>query len=189
MGKIIVTEFISLDGVIDSPGGEYGYRHSGWAFELDRGDAGNQFKVDETMGSAAMLLGRVTYEGFAEAWPERDGEFADKFNSMPKYVVSSTLTDPSWTNTHVLDGSDLAGAVARVKDAVDGDVVVHGSATLVQGLIEAGLVDELRLMVYPMILGSGRKLWGETTDKHVLALKSTQTVGDGVTIQIYERAA
>jgi len=189
MGRIVVTEFISLDGVIDSPGGEYGYKHTGWSFEFDRGDAGNQFKVDETMGSEALLLGRVTYEGFAAAWPERDGEFADKFNSMPKYVVSSTLSDPEWTNTRVLDGGDLGAAIGRLKDEVDGDIVVHGSATLVQGLIEAGLVDELRLMVFPLILGSGKKLWGETADKHVLALKSTQTVGDGVTIQIYERAA
>jgi dihydrofolate reductase len=189
MGRIIVTEFISLDGVIDSPGGEYGYKHTGWSFELDRGDAGNQFKVDETMGSAALLLGRVTYEGFAAAWPERDGEFADKFNSMPKYVVSSTLTDPEWTNTTVVAGDDLAAAVARVKDEVDGDVVVHGSGTLVQGLLEAGLVDELRLMLYPMVLGSGKRLWGETTDKHVFALKRTETVGDGITILVYERTA
>ena len=189
MGKIIVTEFISLDGVIDSPGGEYGYKHSGWAFELDRGDAGNQFKADETMGSAAMLLGRVTYEGFAEAWPERDGEFADKFNSMPKYVVSSTLTDPSWTNTHVLDGSDLAGAVARVKDAVDGDVVVHGSARLAQALIDQDLVDELRLMVFPVVLGEGKRLFGPTGDKKRLRLSDSQTVGDGVVVLTYERTA
>jgi dihydrofolate reductase len=189
MGQIVVTEFISLDGVIEAPGGGEDYKHAGWSFEIDRGDEGNQFKLDETMGSAALLLGRRTYEGFAAAWPERDGEFADKFNSMPKYVVSSTLTDPEWTNTTVVSGDDLAAAVARVKDEVDGDVVVHGSGTLVQGLLEAGLVDELRLMLYPMVLGSGKRLWGETTDKHVFALKRSETVGDGITILIYERTA
>ena len=185
MGKIVVTEFISVDGVIEDPGGAEDYKYGGWAFEFDRGEDGNQFKLDETMGSAALLLGRKTYEGFADAWPSREGEFADKFNTMPKYVVSSTLKDPEWTNTTVLDG-DLTESVEKLRDEVDGDVVVHGSAQLVQALIENGLVDELRLMVFPVVLGSGKRLFGETNDKRALKLTDSKAVGDGVTIQVYE---
>ena len=187
MGKIVVTEFISLDGVIEDPGGSEDYKYGGWAFEFDRGEDGNQFKLDETMGSAALLLGRTTYEGFADAWPSREGEFADKFNTMPKYVVSSTLEDPEWTNTTVLDG-DVVESVKKLRDEVDGDIVVHGSAQLVQALIENGLVDELRLMVFPVVLGSGKRLFGETGDKRAVKLTDSKTVGDGVTIQIYEAA-
>jgi dihydrofolate reductase len=186
MGRIVVTEFISVDGVIEDPGGAEDYRHGGWAFEFDRGEDGDQFKLDETMNSAALLLGRTTYKGFADAWPSREGEFADKFNNMPKYVVSSTLKDPEWTNTTVL-GGDLAESVAKLRDEVDGDIVVHGSAQLTQGLIEDGLVDELRLMVFPVVLGSGKRLFAETGDKKPLKLKDSKTVGDGVSIQIYER--
>src|SRR3954471_12607528 len=143
MGKIVVTEFVSLDGVMEDPGGAEDFKHGGWSFEYDRGDEGNKFKLDETMESEALLLGRVTYEGFAAAWPEREDEagFADKFNSMPKYVVSSTLKDPDWNNSHVL-GQDLAAEVNRLKDEVDGEILVNGSVQLVQGLSEAGLVDE-----------------------------------------------
>ena len=187
MGRIVVTEFISVDGVIEDPGGAEDYRHGGWAFEFDRGEDGDKFKLDETMNSAALLLGRTTYKGFADAWPSREGEFADKFNNMPKYVVSSTLKDPEWTNTTVL-GGDLAESVAKLRDEVDGDIVVHGSAQLTQGLIEDGLVDELRLMVFPVVLGSGKRLFAETGDKRPLKLKDSKTVGDGVSIQIYERA-
>src|SRR3954471_16224645 len=132
MGKIVVTEFISLDGVVEDPGGAEDYKYGGWSFEFDRGEEGDKFKVDETVESDALLLGRTTYEGFADAWPQRDGEFADRFNNMPKYVVSSTLTDPEWTNTTVLDG-DLPSAVAGVRDRHERDIVVHGSARLVQG--------------------------------------------------------
>src|SRR5689334_18622267 len=121
MGRIVVTEFISLDGVIEAPGGDEDFKHKGWTFDIDRGDEGNQFKVEETMGTAALLLGRRTYEGFAAAWPGRDGDFADKFNSMPKYVVSSTLHDPAWNNTTVLDG-DLVDAVTRLTKEQDGDI-------------------------------------------------------------------
>jgi dihydrofolate reductase len=187
MGKIVVTEFISVDGVIEDPGGAEDYKYGGWAFEFDRGEDGNQFKLDETMGSAALLLGRKTYEGFADAWPSREGEFADKFNTMPKYVVSSTLKDPEWTNTTVLDG-DVTEGVEKLRDEVDGDVVVHGSAQLVQALIENGLVDELRLMVFPVVLGSGKRLFGETNDKRALKLTDSKAVGDGVAIQVYEAA-
>jgi dihydrofolate reductase len=188
MGRIVVTEFISLDGVIEAPGGGEGYRHDGWTFEIDRGDDGNQFKVDETMSAAALLLGRRTYDGFAAAWPEREGEFADKFNTMPKYVVSSTLRDPQWHNSTVLAG-DLVEEVTRLTQEVDGDIVVAGSAQLVQALIEHDLVDELRLMVFPVVLGTGKRLFGETSDKKRLRLASSSVVGDGVAIQIYTRAS
>ncbi len=186
MGRIVVTEFVSLDGVMEDPGGAEDFKHGGWSFEFSRGDDGDQFKLDETMQSEAMLLGRKTYEGFADAWPERDGEFADKFNGMPKYVVSSTLRDPSWGNTTVLDG-DLPTAIAKVREQTSGDVVVHGSAQLVQGLLANDLVDELRLMVFPVVLGSGKRLFGETDDKKALRLSDSRVVGDGVAIMVYER--
>src|SRR6266480_6684451 len=131
MGRIVVTEFVSLDGVMEDPGGAEGYEHGGWTFEIERGKGGDRFKLDETLESDALLLGRVTYEGFAEAWPSREGEFADRFNKMPKYVVSSTLAEPEWNNSTVLE-ADLAEEVARLRESTDGNVVVHGSAQLVQ---------------------------------------------------------
>jgi dihydrofolate reductase len=187
MGRIVVTEFVSLDGVMEAPGGGEDYKHGGWTFEISRGEEGDQFKLDETMASDALLLGRRTYEGFAAAWPSREGEFADKFNTMPKYVVSSTLKNPDWTNTTVLDG-ELTGEVAKIKEQQDGDIVVHGSAQLVQALLENDLVDELRLMVFPVVLGSGKTLFGETSDKKSLKLNDSKIVGDGVAILVYERA-
>jgi dihydrofolate reductase len=185
MGRIIVTEFVSLDGVIEAPGGGEDYKHGGWTFEIDRGAEGNKFKLDETLDADALLLGRVTYEGFAAAWPSRDDEFANKFNTMPKYVVSSTLDKPDWNNSTVLDG-DVAEEVAKLKQQQDGDIVVHGSAQLVQALIEHDLVDELRLMVFPVVLGSGKRLFGDTSDKKRLRLTDSKTVGDGVAILVYE---
>jgi dihydrofolate reductase len=185
MAEIIVTEFVSLDGVMEDPGGAEDYKHGGWTFEIDRGE-GDQFKMDETMDSDALLLGRATYDGFAAAWPTREGEFAEKFNSMPKYVVSSTLRSPEWTNTTVLDG-DVVESVSRLRREVDGNVVVHGSAQLVQALLEHDLVDELRLMVFPVVLGSGKRLFGETGDKKRLQLADARTVGDGVAILVYRR--
>ena len=139
------------------------------------------------MESDALLLGRTTYEGFAAAWPSREGDFADKFNNMPKYVVSSTLEDAEWNNSTVLKG-DLADEVSKLKQAPGGDIVVHGSARLVQALIEQDLVDELRLMVFPVVLGSGKRLFGETSDKKGLKLTDSRMVGDGVAILIYEPA-
>jgi dihydrofolate reductase len=186
VGRIVVTEFVSLDGVMEDPGGSENRRHGAWTFEFDRGDEGNKFKLDETLASDALLLGRVTYEGFAEAWPTREGEFADKFNTMPKYVVSSTLTDPEWNNTTVLTG-DLGEEVAKLKEGHEGDVAVHGSAMLAQALLEQDLVDELHLMVFPVVLGSGKRLFGETSDKKRLRLSDSKVVGDGVAILIYER--
>ena len=188
MGRIVVTEFVSLDGVVEAPGGGETFRHGGWTFEFDRGDEGNRFKVDETLSSEALLLGRVTYEGFAEAWPSRDGEFADKFNTMPKYVVSSTLSEPEWSNSTVLEG-DVATAVAKLKREHEGDIVVHGSPQLVQALVEQDLVDELRVMLFPVVLGSGKRLFGETTDKKRLRLVDSKVVGDGVLILTYQPAA
>jgi dihydrofolate reductase len=186
MGRIVVTEFVSLDGVIQAPGGGEDFKHAAWSFEIDRGEEGDKFKLDETLDSEALLLGRVTYEGFAAAWPTRDeDEFANKFNSMPKYVVSSTLEDPKWNNSTVLKG-DLGQEVKRLRDEVDGDIVVHGSAQLVQALLENDLVDELRLMVFPVVLGTGKRLFGETSDKKPLRLVDSKTVGDGVAIMIYQ---
>ena len=173
VGRIVVTEFMSLDGVVEDPGGAEGFRHGGWSFEIDRGDEGNKFKLDETLASEALLLGRVTYE------------FADKFNNMPKYVVSSTLDKPEWNNSTVLKG-DVAEEVAKLKREQEGDIVVHGSAQLVQALIEHDLVDELRLMVYPVLLGTGKRLFGETSDKKRLRLTDSKAVGDGVVILVYE---
>src|SRR4029453_3833667 len=147
MARIVVTEFVSLDGVMEDPGGAEDFKHGGWSFEFKRGEEGDKFKLDEVLESEALLLGRKTYEGFAAAWPSREGEFADKFNNMPKYVVSSTLKDPEWRNSTVLDG-DLAEQVAKLTQEVEGDIVVHGSAQLVQALVEHGLIDELRLMVF-----------------------------------------
>lgn len=186
MGRIVVTEFVSLDGVMEDPGGAEGFEHGGWSFEVSRGEEGDRFKLDETMSSDALLLGRVTYEGFAAAWPSREGEFADKFNSMPKYVVSSTLEQPDWSNTTVLKG-DLAEEVVRLRAAHERDVVVHGSATLVQALVDGDLVDELRLMVFPVVLGSGKRLFG-TSAKKPLRLVDSRVVGDGVAILVYRRA-
>jgi dihydrofolate reductase len=185
MGRIVVTEFVSLDGVMEDPGGSEDFEHGGWTFEIGQGEEGAQFKLEETFASDALLLGRRTYEGFAEAWPSRDGDFADKFNSMPKYVVSSTLKDPEWTNSHVL-GGDLAEEVARLKAEIGGDVVVHGSATLAQGLLQHDLVDELRLMVFPVVLGSGRRLF-EPGSKRRFELVESRTTGSGVVILIYRR--
>ena len=188
MGRIVVTEFVSLDGVMEDPGGAENFKHSGWSFEISRGDEGDKFKLDETMATDALLLGRVTYEGFARAWPSREGEFAYKFNTMPKYVVSSTLRDPEWTNSTVLSG-DVPEEVAKVKERHDGDIVVHGSRQLVQTLLEHDLVDELRLMVFPVVLGTGKRVFGETSDKKPLKLAEAKVVGDGVAILRYERAA
>src|SRR5918996_3784345 len=186
MARIVVTEFVSLDGVMEDPGGSESFKHGGWAFEFSRGEEGDKFKVDETMGSEAMLLGRVTYEGFADAWPGREGEFADKFNGMPKYVVSSTLEDPEWNNSTVI-GTDLKAEVPRLKDQHDGDIVVHGSGQVVQGLLNDELVDEVRLMVFPVVLGKGKRPF-DGAKMTGMKLRDSRAVGDGVVILIYERA-
>jgi dihydrofolate reductase len=187
MGRIVVTEFVSLDGVMEAPGGE-DFKYPGWSFEIDRGDDGNQFKLEETLESDVLLIGRVTYESFANAWPKREGPFADKFNSMPKYLVSSTIDDPEWSNTSVIKGDNVVEEVAKLREEVDGIIQVPGSRRLVHELIEADLVDEVHMMIFPVILGTGDRMYGETSDKKAMRLKDSKTVGDGVVILVYERA-
>jgi dihydrofolate reductase len=185
MGKIVATEYVSLDGVVEAPGGGEDFEHAGWSFEVDRGEEFEKFKLDETLNAEALLLGRVTYDGFAAVWPSMEGELADKFNAMPKYVVSSTLEDPEWNNSTVLEG-DVVEEVSRLRQAPGGDIVVHGSPQLVQTLLEHDLIDELRLMVFPVVLGKGKRLFGETSDKKRLRLTDSRTVGDGIAILVYE---
>jgi dihydrofolate reductase len=208
MGKIVVTEFVSLDGVVEDPGGIGDFKHAGWTFEVDRGEDGAErrglgqapdrsqllarvpiavaeYKLLETRATEALLLGRITYEEFATLWPSRDGEFADRFNSLPKYVVSSTIADPEWNNSTVLAG-DVVEEVSRLKRELDGEIVVHGSIRLARTLIEHDLVDELRLMLYPIVLGSGERLFGELSDKKPLRLLDSGTVGHGVAVHTYE---
>ena len=188
MGKIVVTEFVSLDGVFEDPGGSEGFRYGGWTFAIDRGPAGDRFKMDELREAEAQLLGRVTYEGFAAAWPQRnEDEFSQKMNAMPKYVVSKTLGSADWTNSVILSG-DLAEDVGRLRADTEGVILVAGSGQLVRGLLANGLVDELRLMVFPVVLGGGRRLFGDTEDKVALTLVANQTVGDGIAILTYRPA-
>jgi dihydrofolate reductase len=188
MGRIVVTEFISLDGVIEAPGGGEGFAHAGWTFEIPRGEEGDKFKLAEVMDAEAQLLGRVTFEGFAAAWPSMQGPFADKFNSMPKYVVSSTLESPEWNNSTVLKG-DVAEEVSKLRESVDGDVLVAGSGQLVRALLEHNLVDELHLMVFPVVLGQGKRLFGATSDKKRLRLADSKIVGEGIAVLTYRPAA
>lgn len=176
MGKIVVTEFITLDGVVEDPGGSEGFDRGGWAFRFERGEDGDRFKLDELRAADAQLLGRRTYDGFAAAWPEREDPvgFADAMNSMPKFVVSSTLKDPPWNNTTVIGLDDVPG----VKERYDGDVLVAGSAQLVQGLLERGLVDELRLMVFPTALGAGKRLFADDAERANFRLVDAKHVSD-----------
>ena len=188
MGKLVVTEFISIDGVIEDPGGAEDFAHGGWVFQFERGEEGNKFKLDEVLEAEAQLLGRVTYEGFAAAWPSRTDEagFAERMNAMPKYVVSSTLRELTWSNSTLIEG-DVAAEVAKLKKQVPGDILVAGSATLVRALVEHDLVDELRLMVFPIVLGSGKRLFGDSASTKAFRLLESQPVGDdGVVILRYE---
>jgi dihydrofolate reductase len=182
MGRIVVSQFVTVDGVIEDPGGSEGMERGGWAFLFDRGEDGNQFKLDEVMESSALLLGRKTYEGFAAAWPTREGDFADKFNTMPKFVVSATLTDPEWSNSTVIGPGDLA----KLKEEQDGVILVNGSRRLVDELVAQGLVDEFRLMVFPIVLGKGLQLFGDTGATKALELVESRPVGDeGVLVLVY----
>jgi dihydrofolate reductase len=189
MGKLVVTEFVTLDGVIEDPGGAEDFEHGGWSFEFDRGQEGDKFKLDELMASDAQLLGRVTYQGFAKVWPSMGGDpFGEKMNEMPKYVVSTTLSDDDadWENSTVIRG-ELAAEVSAVKEGVAGDVLVAGSGQLARGLADHDLVDEYRLMVFPLVLGSGERLFGDGTQRRRLRLSDSMPVGpDGVLILTYE---
>ena len=189
MRKVIVTQFVTVDGVMEDPGGSEKFERGGWAFQFDRGPDGDKFKFDEVMASDALLLGRVTYEGFAEAWPSRTGEFADKFNAMPKYVASTTLEEPEWNNSTVIRGN-VAEEVSRLKEQSGGDILVNGSRALVDTLREHDLVDEYRLMVFPVVLGSGKRLFGDTAEATALRLVDAKPVGpDGVVVLTYRPAA
>jgi dihydrofolate reductase len=185
MRELMVTEFVSLDGVMEAPGGEPGHPHSGWTIDY-HDDEQMKYKLDETLEAGSLLLGRVTYEGFAEAWPPRGGEFADKMNSMPKHVVSSTLTDPEWANTTVIDG-DVQAEVAKLKEGDGGPILIAGSRTLLHSLIPTGLIDEIRLMIFPVAVGSGARVWPESPDKLTLELADTRRYDSGVVVNVYRR--
>ena len=192
MGKLVVTEFITLDGVFEDPGGAGDFEHGGWSFKFNRGPEGDKFKYDELMAADAQLLGRLTYEGFAKAWPTvtSAGDFGEKMNTMPKYVVSTTLSDDeaTWTNSTVIR-NDVPAQVAKLKQKVKGDILVAGSGQLVRTLAEHDLVDEYRLMVYPIVLGTGKRFFGEGTPLKKLALVDTKPVGpDGVCVLTYRPA-
>jgi dihydrofolate reductase len=189
VSKLVVSEFITLDGVVEDPGGAESFEHGGWSFKFEQGPEGEQYKLDEVLAADALLLGRVTYEGFAAAWPAITDEagFADKMNGMPKYVVSTTLERPEWNNTTVIKG-DVAGEVSRLKQQA-GDLLVTGSPTLIRTLMEHDLVDEYRLMVFPIVLGTGKRLFGDGSKLSTLRLVDAKPVGpDGVVVLTYERA-
>ncbi|HKG45024.1 MAG TPA: dihydrofolate reductase family protein [Gaiellaceae bacterium] len=186
MGRVVVSQFVTVDGVFEDPGGSEGTERGGWAFQFERGEDGDKFKLDEVMAAEALLLGRVTYEGFAQAWPSREGDFADKFNGMTKYVVSSTLGEPQWSNSKLIS-SDVPGEVERLRETDGGDILVNGSGRLVDTLVEHDLVDEYRLMVFPTVLGSGKRLFGDLGAPKALRLVESRPVGtDGVVILIFQ---
>ena len=180
-----MSDNVSLDGVVQDPAGDEGLRGGGWVGAIADRDEADEVKLDEALGTAALLVGRRSYEFFATRWPSRDGDLAERLNSLPKYVVSSTLEDPDWSNSTVLKG-DVVEEVSRLKRELDGEIVVLGSPQLARTLIDHDLVDELRLMIYPVVLGAGARLFGETSDKKPVRLVDTQTVGDGIAILTYE---
>ena len=187
MSRLIVTEFMTLDGVVEAPGGEPTHPHAGWVIDLS-GPEQMEYKLAEVLDAESLLIGRVTYEGFSAAWPERDGEFADKMNGMPKYVVSSTLTEPlAWNNSTVITG-DVAAEVSRLKHQRDGSILVAGSATLVRFLLEQDLVDELRLMVFPVLVGGGQRCFPESRLKKPFRLGASTTFPSGVAVHSYHPA-
>ncbi len=187
MAKIVISQNVSLDGVVEDPTGEEGFRHGGWFHQIadkDR-EAWARVEFEEALGAEALLLGRRSDAYFGPRWASRTGEWADRLNSLPKYVVSSTLVDPAWTNSTVLKG-EVVSEVSKLKEKLDGEVVVYASRQLVRTLMEHDLVDELRLIVYPVVLGAGERLFGETTDKKSVRLLETRTVGDGLAHLAYE---
>jgi dihydrofolate reductase len=191
MGRLVVTEFLTLDGVFTDPGGAEQTERGGWALAFERGEEGDRFKLEELQAADAQLLGRRTYEGFAAAWPameESTGEFGRKMNAMPKYVVSSTLEEPAWRNTTVLRGP-LAEEVAALKERYAGDVLVAGSGQLVRGLLTEGLVDELRLMIFPVVLGAGERQFADGGPQHRFEVVETATHGQVVTVTLRSQRA
>jgi dihydrofolate reductase len=187
MRNLIVSEFVTLDGVMEAPGGEHSHPHTGWVFDY-MGPEQEKYKLDETLEAESLLLGRVTYEGFAAAWPQRKGEFAAKMNSMPKHVVSATLSEPlAWSNSAILRG-DVADGVTKLKEGDGGPILVAGSSTLVHSLIENDLIDELRLMVFPVLIGGGKRIFPDSRQKKPFELTATQTFGTGVAVHTYKRA-
>lgn len=186
MSKLIVSEFVTLDGVMEDPGGSEGFDRGGWAFKFERGPEGDKFKIDEVLAADALLLGRKTYEGFAEAWPSRTDEagFADKMNTMPKFVVSKTLDEPEWNNSTVIKG-DLAAEVSRLKQQPGQDLLVYGSGALLGTLLQHDLVDELRLMVFPVVLGSGKRLFADGVGMSDFKLVETKPTGEVVTLILH----
>jgi len=187
MGKIVISENVTLDGVVQDPTGEEGFRHGGWFAQVGSNDREGFYKaaLDEVLRAEALLVGRRSYEFLAARWPSRTGELADRMNSIPKYVVSSTLEDPSWNNSTVVKG-DAVNEVSNLKERLNGEIVVPASLQLVRTLIEKDLVDELRLMVYPFVLGAGERLFGETSDKVPLRLVANRTVGDSLPYVTYQ---
>ena len=189
VSKIVVSQFVSLDGVIEDPGGVEGFDRGGWAFRYDRGPEGNKFKLDEILAGEALLLGRSTYRAFADAWPSMTDNtgFADKINSMPKFVVSTTMEDPGWTNATVIS-ANVADEVSRLKRELTGDILVHGSGQLVTDLIDCDLIDEYRLMVFPIVLGHGKRLFDDSIENIGLELADMQPAGETL-ILVYTPAA
>jgi dihydrofolate reductase len=187
MAKIVVSQFVSVDGVIEDPGGSEAWDRGGWAFKYKRGPEGDRFKLDELMASDALLLGRVTYEGFAEAWPSRTDEFADKFNEMRKYVVSSSMDEAGWNNSVVVKPDELVETVTKLRQEPGGDVLVNGSAQLVEALRANDLVDEYRLMVFPTVLGGGKRMFGDDGATTGLRLMDAKPAGETL-ILVYEPA-
>ncbi len=188
MGRVVVSEFVSLDGVMEDPGGAEGFDRGGWAFQFDRGPEGDRFKLEEVLASDALLLGRATYQGFAQAWPSRTDEvgFADKMNSMPKFVVSTTLEETQWNNSSVIKGN-VAEEVSKLKQQLGGDILINGSAQLVHTLMQHGLIDEYRLMVFPVVLGRGKRLFKDGSATTALRLVEAKPVG-ACLILIYQPA-
>jgi dihydrofolate reductase len=185
--KLVVSQFITLDGVMEDPGGAEGFERGGWAFQFERGSEGDKFKLDEVMAADALLLGRVTYEGFAAAWPSRTGDFADKFNNMPKYVVSTTLENPEWNNSTVIR-DNVAEEVSKLKQEDGGDILVNGSGRLVDALVEHDLVDEYRLMVFPVVLGAGKRLFGDGASARPLKVVEARPVGEVLILRLEPKA-
>jgi dihydrofolate reductase len=185
MGKIVVSENVTLDGVVQDPAGDEGFRHGGWVGLISTSPQLGKLALDEALGQEAFLLGRRTYEWLATRWPSRTGELADRLNSLPKYVVSSTLEHPAWNNSTVLRG-DVLSEVSKLKQGLKGEIVVAGSFQLVHALLEHDLVDEVRLKVFPVVLGSGQRLFGETGDRKPLRLLGTQNVAGGIALLTYQ---